>query len=713
MSFYVFFILLICSLNCLRIHNETQCFTRDSCLNSTLKSPSIYNDEIYIQHRNCFCDSVCQEYGDCCNSSNLSYSNNYECVDFISSTIQNQPIQFNPLSVWMRTKCLTMYIGSHSDIKCRNLYDQTFMDNPILFIPVTSVQTNITYRNYYCAYCNNDVNLNVKFWEYNAYCHGGGTVSNHMVLNKKEEIDYYIHDVTRNCSKSIIYPRIEGTDRPSVFIRPCKNSFPAICPLDTSADLAQKCLSSNIAYRYDIISKMTYRNIYCAICNNVNITAITCLDKTLRSSISLMNQMSVPSLSILFDPYLLERYLKYESDVNTTFQKIYSLSYKCGKSNELYDLFLKKCFPINDSSKEIIISMKCSHPIKISEDYILFNNGSLYLNTDSIILNRDEYVFIDDNSIIFCADSFKQNRPTFSPMRNILTVICTSMSLICLIIFAIAFSLILSLHNLPGKCLLLLSISIFIGQLIFISASDRVQYSSLCLISAILIHYFYLSSFFWLLIIAIQIHSTFSYERIRRETENKEKYRLLAYNIIVWCSTGMIILIACLIQFTNPESKFSPHYGYLFCSISKSNAMILFFLTPIGCLLFIIAILFAKSILAIRHSHRMAQLASASSSNHCYNNQIFIYARLASLMGLQWILLIFALIIQQTWSWIIFEIVNSLPGVFICFGFLGSQRLWNHVKQRILSKIIVTRHSSRSHTTSTTLMTLPFQQQKL
>ncbi|CAF1361747.1 unnamed protein product [Rotaria sordida] len=721
MLFYVFFILLS-SLNCLTIddnNNNKQCLIRDSCSNSTLKSPSIYNDEIFIQHRNCFCDSICEEYNDCCYPSKLSNRNNYECIDFLSPAFRKKVSQFYPLFIWMRTKCLSIYNGSLSDIKCQNLNNQTFQDNPLLFIPVTNTQTNITYRNYYCAYCNNEKKSNIQFWEYKANCHANGSHSDYMTLDKEEQVNYYIHNLTRHCTKTINYPRIKGTNRPSVFIRPCKNSLPSICLLGTSTDLARNCSLSSTAYRYDIISNIIYRNPYCAECNNINNNNnnnnnnITCTDPDLRSSISPMNQVRVPSLSILFDPNLLERYLNYDFDNNSTIQMIYSLSYNCLKPNERYNLLLKKCSQIINSTKPIIISMKCSYPIQISEDYSQYSNGSLYINDQSILLNKNQYIFISNYQIVFCPDQQKQNRPIFSSYRNILTIICTSISLVCLVIFTIAFCLIPSLHNLPGKCLLFLSISIFIGQLLFISTSDLIQYSSFCLISAILIHYFYLSSFFWLLIIAVHIHSTFNCQIVQRKKINKDKYYLLIYNILVWCLTGIIILIACLIQFIKPESKFSPNYGYLFCSISKSNAMILFFLLPIGCLLLIIAILFIKTILAIHHSHRIAQIAMASSSsslsNHNNNNHIFIYIRLASLMGLQWTLLIIALIIQQTWSWIIFEIINSLPGVFICFGFLFSQRLWNNIKQRIMTKLISRRQSSRSNTTSITLIQLPLQ----
>jgi hypothetical protein len=376
------------------------------------------------------------------------------------------------------------------------------------------------------------------------------------------------------------------------------------------------------------------------------------------------------------------------------------------KFDELYNLLLKKCSLITNSNKEIIISIKCPYAIEIFENYILYNNGSLYLINQSLLLTKDQYVFINDHQIVFCADQSKKIiQPKFPFYRNILSIICTLISLFSLLIFVISFWLISSLHNFPGKCLLFLSISLFIGQLTFILTSDLIQYSSLCFISAIIIHYFYLSSFIWLLIIAIHIHSTFNRQIVQRDQITKNQFRLLPYNILVWCSTGILILIACLTQFLKPQSSFSPNYGFLFCSISKPNAMILFFLIPIACLLLIIAILFFKTILTIYHSHRIAKLANTLSNNNKNDhNLVFVYARLASLMGLQWILLIGALIIQQTWLWIIFEIINSLPGVFICFGFLCSQRLWNSIKQRIAMELVNRRQLARSNTTSTSLI---------
>lgn len=693
MSFTTMQILLLLVLFSLVWTDSKFCSMRDSCSNSSSSSPSIYNDEIFIQSRNCFCDSSCRQYDDCCDQSHKTHSHSYQCVDFLSPTMINRTLNIHPLSVWMREKCLLNYQGSPWDLRCRNVHQETFVDNPSLFIPVTSVHTKITYRNYFCAYCNHEANDQLVFWQLKVFCRTNGSQFDRIVFKDIEQIDYYIQNLTRNCSKIIRYPYIQGTNEPSVFIRPCKKTLPAICPSKTPIDLAQNCSSSGLKYRYDLLTKQIYPNPYCAQCMNPNNHSISCLDPIRSSAIPSMNQIRVQPLSILFDPNLLQRYINSNSSV----ELIYSLAYKCRKTNEVYELFRKKCSVMTYSNRERIISMRCQSPMQTLEKYLQYPNGSLYLFNQSILLRQDQYVFLSNEHLVFCADRWKDHRFPF--YRNILSIICTSISLVCLVIFMITFCLIPSLQNLPGKCLLSLSISLFFGQLIFITTSNFFRYPSLCFLSSILIHYFYLSSFFWLLIIAIQIHSTFTRQTVEHNPIPHQHFHLSVYHLIVGCSTSFIILIACLIQLIYPQSNFSPAYGLLFCSISKPYALIIFFLIPIGFSLVLIAGLFFKTILAIFHSHQSTQLVNPNDRHF-----VFIYARLGCLMGLQWILLILALLIQRTWLWLIFEIINSLPGVFICLGFLYSQRIWMEMKVKLSKRWIHRRQSLKSNTISTSLM---------
>ncbi|CAF3422063.1 unnamed protein product [Rotaria socialis] len=696
---------------CFTSNSNEQCVLRDTCKNSSFISPSIYNQDSFIQSRNCFCDSACQQYGDCCEDTKVS-TNKYECVDYLLPIMSNTMPSSNRLFVWMRTECLPIYIGSQVDRQCRNLNNQTFNHNPILFIPVTSLQTNITYRNYYCAYCNNDANNNIKFWEYKPWCHGQGNDNDYLILNDDQQVEYYIHNLTKNCLKTILYPRDRGNAHPSVFIRPCKKVVPSTCPPNTSIELTQNCSSFVTAYRYVPDSDIIYRNFYCAKCNNVNNNyEITCVDPYIRSSSAFVIHIRVHPLSILFDPNLLKRYL----NNNTIPHAIYSINYNCTNPNELYDLFEKNCTQITNSNHEFIISMKCSYPIQTliqSNDKIYNNNGSIYLDNYTLLLKNDEYVVISNNRIVFCIDNWMNLEPSyvmtssFPFYRNLLSIVFTSISLGCLLLFGIFFGLIPFLNNLPGKCLLFLSISLFIGQLTFISTSNLTEHKSVCFISAIIIHYFYLSSFFWLLIIAIHIFSTFNHQTVQHDKNDKNHTRLIAYNVLIFCSTGIILLIACVIQFTVPQSQFSPAYGSIYCSISNANAMIIFFLLPIGCIFVIVTVLFIKTILAIHRSHRIAKLAAVTSSSNMKNANIaFVYVRLASLMGIQWIFLIGALAIRQTWLWILFEIINSLPGVFICFGFLCSKRVFDNLKQKFSIILPIRQQSLRRTTTTSTILT--------
>ena len=629
----MFFLLLVCST--FALDNE-RCFQRDSCPRS-----SIFHDETFLQSRNCFCDPLCEQLGDCCyQRSSLATDHSYRCTDFLSPVINSPPLSLPPLSIWMRTQCLSIYLGSFADRQCRNLLEKTFAEDPLLFIPVTSTRTNITYRNYFCAFCNNDLLDDVQVWELKIVCplnrsHPHDQKDQPIIVSGSEQINSYTRNLSEKCLQTIIYPHISGTAEPTIFIRSCKTALPATCPSGTALDLARNCSLAATAYRYGIDSTRIYPNSYCAQCHHPNASEYTCFDPILRTVMPTMSQINVLPLSILFDPSLMKR-----------------------------------------SFRESRLSIPCSHPMFTSEMSIRFDNGSLVLLNRSIVLTKEQYIVVEDDRILFCADQWIHPAPpTFGLYRHVLSIICTVISLAGLVLFIVMFTVNPSLHNLPGQCLLFLASSIFVGQLIFALSSVLRVKSFVCILSAILIHYFYLSSFFWLLIIAIQIHSTFHRPIVNREKSNGENSRLFMSNLLVWSSSAIFILLACLMQWVNPQSNFSPEYGQIFCSISNGNGILLFFLLPIGCLLFIVVILFVRTLFAIHHSHTLGKLARVSSSSS-NTSLVFVYARLAALMGLQWVLLLIALAVRQTWSWLVFEVINSLPGVFICLGFLCSHRLW-------------------------------------
>lgn len=555
--------------------NDFQCFQRDFCSNSSLNnlSPSIFNDEIVLRYRNCFCDDRCVDFDDCCDRKRRRQTKtSLQCFDYLSPLFERKIRSFSPLPVRMRTKCLKFYRNSFVDQRCRNIRRENFTENPFLFVPVTSRTTNVTYRNYFCAFCNDDTNDETIFWSLKSFC-------------SKNNL----------CVKTLIYPHEIDSFKPSIYLRPCKNIESSRCPTTTPIDLAEKCSKAPLTYRYNIRTFRVFDNEFCAQCHGENLTELSCVDPLLRSAIPVVSHLRVQPLEILFNP------------------KIFR-NFSCQNSNRF-----------------------------------------------------------DETEIHLCHDRMMKFPVEFPFYRRLLSLIFSSISLICLLIFFINFLTNSSLQNFAGRSIFCLSLSIFVGQTIFLISSNFSPRSFICCLSAFLLHYFYLSSFLWLLVISRRISLTFQRQTIEENrTRNDENRRFFRQIFFVNFSSCMIVFVSFMFQWFFPRSNFSPHYAIVFCSISNPLALIIFFLFPIGSIFLVVFILFSRTILFIHRSRNFSRFATSNSTFH--RNFLVIYIRLAFLMGFQWIFLLIALIFQRNSFWFVFDLINSLPGLFICFGFLISTK---------------------------------------
>ncbi|CAF0869189.1 unnamed protein product [Didymodactylos carnosus] len=659
------------------------CSRRDECtIDDIGRSISIFNETLYFQSRNCFCDDLCLIYDDCCQNirtinSSINISN-YECVDFLSST-SSVNVDYPTISIWMTVTCLPNYIGTKADKQCQSYRTKTLSDDPTLFIPVTSTQTNITYRNYYCAYCNNDIHSSI-LWSYKPLCKANVNIDiDKFMVNTTENFKNLIN-LTQNCMKTIHYPMLDDSKFiPLVSIRPCKQFIQNTCIKNSS--LAFMCNSIN-AYRYLNVTKtnrfITYRNEYCLMCDQnstlINNNSNICNDPFQRLAIIPTYLIRHYPIAVLFDPDLLRK------------RTHYSTKYPCNDKNKLYDIFTNDCSTMYDIDQEIINAMKCQEPVRISKNSVIeLNNGSILLIKNlSILLDRADYLYETSDILIFCGEKYKNSIFNhtldktillFPFYRTALSLICTIISLTSLVLFIILYSLVPSLHSIPGKCLLLLVICLFIAQLLFTTTADLIKYSKFCVLFGIIVHYFYLTTFAWLTAISFDVWITFS-KMIVKDSDLSVK-RFFYYNVFVWTFSGVWVFISAMLHFINYSNSFSPKYGKIYCLISERNATITFFLIPIGCLLVTIACLFAISIYNIRKANKISKFARNVSNNDI---RLTLYIRLASLMGSNWFLLALSLALGYEWMWIIFECVNSMPGVYVCFGFLCNKRLFKSLR---------------------------------
>ena len=136
------------------------------------------------------------------------------------------------------------------------------------------------------------------------------------------------------------------------------------------------------------------------------------------------------------------------------------------------------------------------------------------------IYNNDTFM-INGNKLLLCAN-FSRNFTAavkgprmlhkVNKMRaslQLLTSIGCIVSMVSLVLLLITYILFPELRNLPGKIIINLAISLLLYQSVFFSAVKNDDPNS-CYAVAVFLHFFVLSSFTWMNVMAFDVHRTFT-----------------------------------------------------------------------------------------------------------------------------------------------------------------------------------------------------------
>lgn len=473
-------------------------------------------------------------------------------------------------------------------------------------------------------------------------------------------------------------------------------SFSSYSGNETIVDLCSKIN----AYRYvthlhpsfDQREHSLYRNEYCLICHNVSQSLEISCEHQLDDELIIdpkpkTGRRSVYRLSILFDPrtfsiptpILTLSDHQYHSSYQTHFTNIYPCRYF-----EVYDYILQTCLILrNEDDWQLTQYFNCTNPILIRDDMLEQSTTFFSFRLDQ---QRGDFVrlFSDRRKLIICGEHFSLLYIHHNRFITTIRYSSTIISLLSLLIFIISYTQKSTLHNLPGKCLLMFSISLQFSQSIFLLSGHFLEYSNhfWCISSGIAIHFFYLSTFAWLSVISFDAYLTVT--RMNRLDEQIARYRFMFYNLFVWLFSFSIVFISVVLHgILSPHHPWSPNYGRILCSISSRNALISFFLLPIGGLITVNLMIFIRTIIAVRRIDEETQLARCTMGDE--RSRAGLFARLALLMGLHWIFLIICLTFKQDILWLLFDIINSFPGLFIAISFLRKQTSLKDVQSRIRS----------------------------
>ena len=285
---------------------------------------------------------------------------------------------------------------------------------------------------------------------------------------------------------------------------------------------------------------------------------------------------------------------------------------------------------------------------------------------------------ICDEADTLCQEAFRKSSSN-SDWMGLVSIICLSLSIVCMVCRIIAHPLVKVYHNLPNEMQLSLIFAMLLTAICFLTGPTQVNRRYICSGIGVAMHWMLLASFLWMNAIAYDMFKVFS--SIVSHSKHQRVKFLALYSCYSWILSAIIVLISLSLDLTDIESSFRPYYGVGVCWIAQRNSLIIFVGVPIAAIIIINAIFYVRTYIYLHSALHSAKLKKSRSggAQHSFG----IYIRLFVLMGMTWVLGYIAAFTKHDVMWTLFIIFNATQGVFISLPSLLSKQVRRHVAVKI------------------------------
>lgn len=659
-------------------------------------------------HYKCSCEDDCAIYGDCCADAVVSESN-----EVIDKKFNCYPLNDN-VNVFAIDKCSPKFVASNDVRHYCEVEDVTTLRNGFNFynqLVVYSNKSKLFYKNIFCAVCNFDADNIAIDWKLSVEC-TNSTQPPPESFQNQENFDpiaklWRFGDVTCSMtwSRRLLYPYIFE----QFSGRPCRRHVVDKCP-ENSTELEHKACTSFTSFVYELRSDgptdyVTYKNAYCAGCNNVSHEQIMCQSPPPQNAFGHQTFFYPPSPQTWYG-FLLDFRGDQSSRVCHVTEFYDPLKKRCEK------LFCEEGYVINDVTKEcelINVSLntssefvKCSKIIISAGDYELLNDtNEIRVKSTGHIFGANSYELLNTTQqVLICSQDYLNTIPfDLFQLQSMMSSICLLISVASLIIHLIASSVVKHLRNFAGKLLISMTISLLLAQLSFLMQSDLQQNTTNCKLIAISLHYFFIVTFLWQLITSYDIWRTLTAMRTKK---NANYRRFTVYSLIAWLSPLVLIVISLIIDNyhfdTNIINAIKPNYGVKICWINSKLSLLTLFAIPLLIIMLINSTFFVLTAIKLNETKSNLRNITQSRLHRVDTIRFNLYLKLALIMGLTWLFGLFAALIKfdddtiNQLMWFPFIVLNGTQGLFILITFT--------LKKKNLSELVSYLNGKKFSTTT-------------
>ncbi|KAH7962796.1 uncharacterized protein LOC125757881 [Rhipicephalus sanguineus] len=580
----------------------------------------------------CSCAPNCRVYRDCCWDVEFLPEDETEFPEISCVPVQVSTRLIKHVS--MVVGCLPSWPQDEVRTACENGHS---FNEDFHHIPATSIN-HVTYRNGFCALCNNDV-ANATFWDA-------------MSMGPRKPV-------------RALLPQLVSGD-PELYLRPCVSDKPDdACDQHVGEHISDRCKTyyapvSDAENPYYPI----YRNVYCATCNGANVSRLSCSQTRQVSNFTIPwrrhptgekrpASARPPNLAAIFKPVVSTPTCYAEHDGHCYIREAPNL-----KKKDL--LTLRRGNRFTNGTKP-------THPV----------GGH---NADA-------------------------SPNAYFNVYNYVTVICMSVSVCCLALKVVVFCAYKGSRSFSSKCTLCLSVTLMITQLLYLLTSFVDVHGVACVVVAVLVHYGFLSTFCWTGVLSYDICSNVTSVKLSSARDRT----LALYATLSWSLPLVIVASALLVHWLTPDSEVSPRYGTVACWIGTLLGLVLYFLVPMATLTLFSLFVYLKTVFYIHDIASDAAgvregqngNASADCERKRHRTRMALFCRLALIMGAAWMVAFLGTFVPFAEIDVVVNFLVGLQGVYLFVAFKDYRYIWASIAGR--QKVAV----SGSRGTSQTIVASP------
>lgn len=311
-----------------------------------------------------------------------------------------------------------------------------------------------------------------------------------------------------------------------------------------------------------------------------------------------------------------------------------------------------------------------------ADEYVYYQNKSeiQLVNYNQQKFASTQFMIGTNNTVLICVDDLlsfvskgQSSKSSTEFALEILTVVCTCVSMACLLLTFITYCCFEALRTLPGKNNMCLIFALFIAQMCLQFGTIWTNYPTLCKVIGIVLHLFWLTTFGCMNICSYHMFHVFTDLKpmVDKSESNKRFTRYVLYSFGVPLAI-VVLNLALNLGISNGNNI---GYGDDKCFINNSLSQIITFISPIACICIINIMLFSVTAYKIRSA------PNVRNTNHDQHDLI-VYVKLFALTGITWIGQIIDSFLPLSIFTFTVTLVTGLQGLFIFLSYACNKRVF-------------------------------------